>query len=514
MTDVYGHNMVLSVGTKLGEMKTRKTRKRVGVLAVQHESNSFAPRLATINDFQITGISGIEEMLGTTNHEVAGFFAGLRQHGLEPVPLVACLGGAGGVLETETLRALDDLICHALRVAPTLDGVLAALHGAAVSIDEHDADGHWLELIRRHTRGVPLVCVIDAHANVSERMAASCEAMVGFRTNPHLDMYDRGLEAAGLMSMILGGMPIYQAIARPPVAINILAQNTAQEPCLSLYRTADAARRQRNIASVSVCLGFPYGDVHDMGAGVIVVSKGDATAAQTLADDLAARLLRDKESYNPPLLKPERSVELALQSAPPVCLLDTGDNIGAGAPGDGVAIGHLVQQLGGPSTFLAVWDRESVKRALAVEIGSRTRLSIGGKVNRLQGPPLEVEAEVIGRHPGPFIDPAVRHGGLTEYDMGETALVRTEAGLTVQLTSRRVEPFSLQQLITCGLRPDDFHILVAKGVHAPLPAYAPVCRTILCAATPGCSTPDLLTLPYRQRRRPLYPFEELGLAAE
>jgi len=68
-------------------------------------------------------------------------------------------------------------------------------------------------------------------------------------------------------------------------------------------------------------------------------------------------------------------------------------------------------------------------------------------------------------------------------------------------------PASLQQLISCGLDPSQFHILVAKGVHAPVAAYEPVCKTIIRVNTPGPTTADMRQLTYKSRRRPMFPFE-------
>jgi len=68
-------------------------------------------------------------------------------------------------------------------------------------------------------------------------------------------------------------------------------------------------------------------------------------------------------------------------------------------------------------------------------------------------------------------------------------------------------PFSLAQLTSCGLDPRQFRVLVAKGVVAPIAAYQSVCDHFIRVNTPGVTTADLATLPYRRRRRPLFPFE-------
>ena len=110
---------------------------------------------------------------------------------------------------------------------------------------------------------------------------------------------------------------------------------------------------------------------------------------------------------------------------------------------------------------------------------------------------------------GRWEEPQPRHGGFTAFDQGPTASVRTSTGLTVMLTTRRMAPFSLNQLRSCGLTPERFRVLVAKGVHAPVAAYAPVCRHLIRVGTPGVTAADLSGFDYRHRRRPMFPFEEI-----
>jgi microcystin degradation protein MlrC len=341
-------------------------------------------------------------------------------------------------------------------------------------------------------------------------MAEACDALIAYRTNPHLDTFDRGLEAARLLARTIDRQvtPV-QTAASPPMIVNILHQDTSAPPCLPLYALADSMRRIEDVLSVSICLGFPYADVEEMGTALVVVTDGRADLARSLADELADHLLERTTDFVPDFPPPEEAIEEAASSKGPVCLLDTGDNVGGGSAGDGTTIAHLVRERGGPPTFISLFDPESVAIAADAGVGARVQLSMGGKADHLHGAPLDAAATVLSRHEGRFREPAVRHGGRADYDMGETVLVSVEDVLTLQLTSKRIPPFSLNQLLSCGVDPGAFQIVVAKGVHAPVPAYAPVCPTIIRAITPGSTTPDLSLLEYRRRRRPLFPFEDV-----
>jgi microcystin degradation protein MlrC len=143
-------------------------------------------------------------------------------------------------------------------------------------------------------------------------------------------------------------------------------------------------------------------------------------------------------------------------------------------------------------------------------VAARALFRVGGKTDALHGSPLEADCTVVSLHDGRFEEPEPRHGGFAEMDQGRTAIVRTQSGLTIMLTSRRMPPFSLRQLTSCGLDPSAFDLIVAKGVNAPVAAYAPVCQQFIRVNTPGVTTADMRSLNYHHRRRPMFPFEEWG----
>ncbi|HEY8505968.1 MAG TPA: MlrC C-terminal domain-containing protein, partial [Gemmataceae bacterium] len=159
----------------------------------------------------------------------------------------------------------------------------------------------------------------------------------------------------------------------------------------------------------------------------------------------------------------------------------------------------------GPA-FVCLHDPEAVRRCEAAGAGGGLELEVGGR-GAGSGPPLRAAFTVAGLYDGKFRETAARHGGFTAFDQGRTAVVRAESGLTVMVTSRRMVPFSLQQLLSCGVEPKEMRFLVAKGVHAPAAAYEAVCPSLVRVDTPGLTTADLSRLEYRRRRRPLFPFE-------
>ena len=480
---------------------------RVGIIALQHESNTFLPGKTTLDDFRrgtLARGADIVRHFGDAHHEVGGFFQGLNEAGIEAVPLFAARATPGGTVAADAYHVLLEMMTASLDAAGTLDGLLVAPHGAGVCESEPDMDGHWLSMLRERFRDrIPIISTLDPHANLSARMVAACDATIAYRTNPHLDQRQRGLEAAALMARTLRGeVKPTQAAAFPRVTINIACQETDAPPCSTLMQRSEAQRRYGGVLSNSVMLGFPYADVPEMGSAFVAVTDNDPGLAQKLADEMAAWLVEHRRDFVGDLPSVEVAVAKAMTVEESVCLLDVGDNIGGGSPGDSTLIAQALDARGTGRAFVCLFDPPAVQRVADAQAGGTLELTVGR-------PPMRAIVTVRGIYDGRFTESQPRHGGKTSYDMGQTAIVETKNGLTIMLTSRRTPPFSLNQLRSCGLDPTSFRVLVAKGVNAPIAAYREVCNHFIRVNTPGVTTADMTTLEFGNRRRPMFPFEEL-----
>jgi len=487
---------------------------RVGVIALQHESNTFSGTPTTFDDFEkgalLTG-PALRERFGNSFHEVGGFFAGLDEAGIEAVPVFLAWALPGGVVTARTLEKLLSGLSTALLAAGHLDGLLVAPHGAGVAENAPDMDGAWLrELRSRVGPQMPIVGTLDLHANLTEAMVRATNALIAYRTNPHIDQRKRGIEAARLMAKILGRtVRPTQAASYPPLAINIERQGTSASPCREAYEALGDLMADKRVLSASLLLGFPYADVREMGTSVLVVTDDDPDLARRLADDFAEYLRLRRNAFVGQLTPVREAVAQAANKPGPVCVLDMGDNIGGGSSGDGTLLLKALIEQGVGSAFVAICDPAAAERALKAGINARLELQFGGKSDPKQGGPIVAPVSVRGLYDGKFEETQARHGGQTSYDMGPTAVVQLQSGQTVMLTSRRVAPFSLQQMISCNLDPASFQVIVAKGVHAPIAAYSPVCKEFIRADTAGCTTAAMTTLSFSNRRKPLFPFEEI-----
>lgn len=498
---------------------------RIGIISLQHESNTFVRTATTLDDFKHDVLAVGEEVRQVFQdalHEVGGFFSGLSEAGIEAVPIFAARAVPGGQVSKQTFDDLTSALLEQLAKAGPLDGLLVAPHGAGVCESVRDMDGYWLELVRNQVgNSIPIICTLDAHANLSQRMVDLCDATIVYRTNPHLDQHERGVEAATLIGQtVYGKVRPTQAACLVPVAINIERQHTESEPCKSLYRMADKMLERSDVLSNSVVLGFPYADVEEMGASFVVVTDNNPELATELANQLGDELRSRCEEFVAHLIGVEEALDQAECLEGPVCLLDMGDNVGGGSPADGTLVLHAVQQrqsfdspsgsplLRGRTCCACLFDPEAAQQAILAGVGSQiSQFAMGGKLDERVGLPLIADVRVVSVHDGIFREEEVRHGGKTEYNMGPSVVLETDFGATILLNSFRTPPFSLKQLTSCGIDPAQYQLVIAKGVQAPLAAYSPVCPSSIRVNTAGPTCADMGNLDYKYRSRPLFPFE-------
>lgn len=485
---------------------------RIGIIALLHESNTFLSQPTTYASFRQSLLcfgEPIRDAFADAHHEVGGFFAGLQEAGATAVPLFAARALPSGTIEAETFSRLVKELLDSVEQALPLDGILVAPHGATVSEQIPDADGHWLaELRRRVGYETPIIGTLDAHANLSQQMVQACDALIAYRTNPHLDQRERGIEAAELMvRTVRHEVHPIMAAEFPPLAISIDRQCTDEEPLKSVFDEADRLRNTDGILSNSLLLGFPYADVAEMGAAVISVADGNRPLAERSASELADRLWRRRNELTGQLISVDEAIQLCRTSNQRTCLLDMGDNVGGGSAADGTELLAAIDRHSIGPSFGCLYDPEAVAHCEHSGVGAHVSLSVGGKTDASHGRPLELNVRVASLHDGIFHEPQPRHGGISEFDQGRTAICETDRGMTLMLTSRRMVPFSLQQLVSCHLDPKRFRILVAKGVNAPIAAYRPVCDRFIRVNTAGATCADLHRLGLQHRRRPMFPWE-------
>lgn len=483
---------------------------RIGVAAIALEANTFNPVPTTLDDFRQGGLRTGEEIwqLRDAHHEVGGFLSELESAGAQVVPLLAASAAPGGTLTAPAFDELRQLLHGELDGAGQLDGLLLAPHGAMVAENALDADGTWLSEVReRLGPDVPIVATIDPHANLSQRMVDATSAITAYRSNPHIDQRQRGREAARLVVQAAAGeIRLVQAATFPPISIEIERQLSQAGPYAALLELSAAARQQPGVLSTSIVLGFPYADVPELGSATLAVTNNDPALARQVSDALALEMWTRRPELRSQLVCVSEAVTRAAAGPGATCLLDMGDNVGGGSPGDSTVILHELRRQGVGPALAVLFDPQAAAAAAQAGIGSTLTLAIGGKQPGSAGGPFEAEFKVQSVSDGRFSETQPRHGGQMQFDQGLSAALVGER-ITIIVTSHRCPPFSLGQITHLGIDPARHLALIAKGVHAPVAAYAPVCERFIRVNTPGLTATDITSFSFQHRRRPMYPFE-------
>ncbi len=466
---------------------------RIAIGGIMHESNTFNHRPTPLEAFRVQRGDELVSWWRDTPHEVGGFIAGADSFGYELFPALMTQATPGGIVTREAFERLTQELLERLSRAPRLDGLLLALHGAMVSEAYSDTDGEVVRRLREQVGAdFPLVVTHDFHANVSEAIVELSTALIIYKSYPHLDHRERGLQAASVITRTIKGeiRPV-QALVKPPMLLNILHQNTNVPPMDRIMAAARSLEEQPAVVAASVAGGYQYADVPEIGPAVVVVTDRAPALARQKARQLAGHLWSIRERLHFRLPDVVQAVRAARESdRRPVILVDMGDNIGGGSSGDSTFILQELLRQGVTGWVVVLADPEAVAACAQVGLGAAMRLHVGGKRDSLHGAPVEVSGRVKCLHDGRYEESEVRHDGQRYHDQGFTALLEMDGrpdgkASFLLLTSRRQTPFSLQQLLSVGLQPARQQVLVVKAAIAYRAAYEPIAGAIIEIDTPG-----------------------------
>lgn len=485
---------------------------RVAIAAFMHESNTFATQRTGLQQFRDAQWDYGADLIATwkvAHHEIGGMLQGCGEAGLDIVPVMAASATPSGMVTAEAYEHIVGGLIEHLDQAQPFEGLLLALHGSMVSEHYPDADGETLRRVReRLGPDFPIIATLDMHANVSAAMAVHATALIAYRTYPHVDQRERGIEAAQLMARLLRG-EAHPCVAhrKLPLLIHIVQQYTGSGPLAEVFREVERIAAQPGMLSVSVAPGYIYADVADMGVSVVAVADGDLKLAENQADALAEFVFGMRGELNAALPGVEEAVRLAKDTPGTVCLMDSGDNIGAGSPGDATFILSELLRQGVPNICAVIYDPDAAKACFEAGVGASVALEVGGKTDTKHGTPVAIPGSVVRLHDGVFEEPEPRHGGTRLFDQGPTAVIATEEGHTIVVNSLRVMPTSLHQLLSLGIDPQRHKAIIVKGVTAPRAAYDPIAARVIAVDSPGVSQAGPESFVYHNRPRPLFPLE-------
>lgn len=490
---------------------------RIVTGTISHETNVLSNIATDLEQFRRRRLLYGEEVFEyhrDTKTPVGGLMDGCTRHGFELIPTVFASATPSGTITAEAFDTLLGQILEGIEGAREFDGVAMHLHGAGVAENHDDIEGHILAEVRKVIGDKPLVSTFDLHANHTRLTVESADVLIGYDTYPHVDGYERGVEAIDVIARLLDGSLVpTKAFRQPPMMPALQAQFTGKYPMSRLIEEAHRMEGKEAVETVTVAAGFPWSDFEDVGLSFIVTTNDDQALADRLADELqelAWGMRRDFLVKPVPVKDALRRVKAA--TGGPYILADIGDNPGGGAPEDGTVVLRAILEEGLEGGVLAViWDPEAVEKASASGLGTKVTVKLGGKTDDLHGKPLEVTGTVKTLTDGKWIVKGPMGTG-SESDMGETAVLLV-GGNEVIVTSKRLQPMDLELYRSLGIEPTERKFIVVKSSVHYRAAHEPIAEEVIELDTPGLTSPRLAGFGFKKLRRPIFPLdvEMLGI---
>ena len=480
---------------------------------IGHESSSFTPVPTPYEAFTESsrgfhrGGEVVEAMRGT-NTGCGGFIDGAVEYGYELVPLLWTFAEPSAPVQADAWVQLRTEFLRRLELAMPVDGALLDLHGAMVLEDAPDGEGDLLAGVRSILGpDRPVFVTLDHHANISDAMIALADVIIPCDTYPHVDLGDRGFEAAGLITQTLRGEIVpTMALSRLPLLWTSGNAN-GTVPFDSVMARAFAYEQDPGILTASVAPGFAWADIHDAGATTVVVSDDDSKKAETAASALADEIFGRRDQLAPDLLSFDHAMA-QISGQYPIVIADAQDNPGGGAPGDSTGvlrafIDHDLQD----AIVLTICDPETVVRAQAAGHGGEFDAEIGGKSVPAQGPPVSIRVTVEKLLNLEFVIRGPMYTGVTQ-KFGLTALLRV-GGVRVAVTSNRLQVFSLECARALGVEPTTQKWIAVKSSNHFKAAYEPIAGQVFRVGFPSVQSHDPRDLTYQNLRRPIFPLDSI-----
>lgn len=485
---------------------------RVLIAEFIHETNTFSVQQTDRAAFEKRGLYLENEVSGAfkgTRTFMGAAYEAAERFGWRIVaPLVAEANPAGRVTDA----CFDDFASLLARSAGDVDGILLHLHGSMSTQSHDDGEGELLSRIRDVAgTEVPIIVVLDLHATVTQRMADNANALISYRTYPHIDQYERGHQAAGLLDRaIKGEIRPRVVLARRPILYALDGGRTTSAPMMELLKRAEAIEATGEALVVSIQAGFSSADVHDIGPS-IAVTADDQARAGAIAEELIDYVWQQRDVSTISFTPMDEALNEAVKPSPdgrPLVISDYSDNPGSGAYGDATTLLRAILDAGLPNVgFYAICDPEAALRAQEAGVGNTLRLSLGGKVDpSTGGPPLDVTAEVVTLSNGRFIAHGPMGGG-TWRNHGLSALLRVD-GVEIVVITNNGQATDLAQFTSLGLDPLRKSLLVVKSMQHFRAAFEPIARKVIEVDTGALSTKNFFARPFKNIRRPIWPLDE------
>jgi microcystin degradation protein MlrC len=482
------------------------------IARLNHETNTFSPVATKLAAF---GPSYGEQALRDNRGMRTAMAAMIERAERAGATLVTPVSAAANPSGPVDAAAYDELCARIVEAAAGCDAVALDLHGAMVAENSDDGEGDLLARLRAAVGpGVPIAVALDLHANVTQKMIDHADVIVGYKTYPHIDIFETGAHAARLLFDRLEGRRRPVVRWRPlPLMAHTLRSSDLEG---AMRRAIEAARHEEQRAgvdAVSVFAGFSLSDIAAPCMSVVAVAE-NAHEAQAAADRIAARIWAERADFvyrSEPLADAiARAKALAEGATKPVLLLDHGDNCMSGGSCDTTDVleAALAQGLEGIGVG-PICDPQAVALLAEAGLGASLAIDLGNKLDApklgRKRPPMRLTGKVRFIGDGEYVITGPTYTGM-RCRMGRSVLFDTGAARIV-VTERTQEPWDLGVFECVALDPRQERFLLLKSRMYCRPVFGPISAGLVECDSDGVTSSNYALFPFTKLRRPVYPLD-------
>jgi microcystin degradation protein MlrC len=501
--------------------------RRYVIALIKHETNTFSPVPTPLSSFghgngPASG-EAARARFENTNTPMAAYLDIARREGAQTVIPVAAESWPSARASRATFEALVRPLEDAVRAG--CDAVMLDLHGAMVIEDCDDAEGEIVTRIRRIAPQMPIAVTLDYHTNLSGALVDNATVVTGYKTYPHVDMFDAGMQAAGILVGALDdAIEPVMAWGWKPLLASVMRHAPEDGPSGDILAFARRMEADGNVLAATLLPSFPHADTPHTGLSAIVVGDarhGGRAHARMVCDHMLAMAWERRAEYvfhARPLRESVAAAKALGLASPgaPVLLIDHCDNCGSGGAQDVMTVvAEILEQQLDDVAIAPIRDAAGVATMIDAGAGQQVRFRLGGGTDMpsigLAGAPLEVDGRVLAITDGEFVVTGPMYTGIRMH-MGRTAVLevrRGDARAQIVVTERPHEPFYLGVFTHAGIDPRRKRYLMLKSRIHYRAGFLPIASRVVECAGAGVTNADLSVYPYRRLTRPIYPLDSM-----
>lgn len=487
------------------------------VALMQHETNTFSPLATPL--FAFASPVGLREppsgsqavdIYGSAEFAFSGLLDVARENGAEIEVPIAAYAEPSGKVSDDAFETIVDIICTA--VSKGCDAVLLDLHGAMVAGSYDDGEGELLKRIRRISPDLPIAVALDFHTNLTSDMVDNCTVIDGYRTYPHIDMYQTGRRAAESLFTIINDKIATKMCWRAlPMMTHMIRQTPLKQPMKDIMDRAIEAVETTDLLNASVFGGFPLADIPHVSLSVLTLERAQDNVGEALVDELCDMAWQRRQDFifNAEELPKSISRAKTLKEFP-VVIADHGDNCGAGGSADDLTVlDEMLKQ--GLNGIIAgpIWDPESVKQMIEVGTGNEISLVLAGKTDApaidQTGHSLQCSGIVTCVTDGRFAITGPMQTGLI-VNLGRSAVLDI-GNAQILVSEERWEPYDPGCFMHAGIDPLEAKYILIKSRQHFRATFESIAKHIVLAAGPGVCSSDYSQFNFNRLKRPIYPID-------